>query len=799
MAEDIDISFPMTPPPEQTLTQGTFPNGVITLIEQSNLPPTALTEAINLFLYEKGAPGPRWGTNWYGTAPTLVAPAGSPTATPVSGTGLSVGAYKYVVTFVNLLGETTAGAEFTATTTSSNKKVNLAAIPTGPGGVSARNIYRTAVGGATGSEKLVATIADNTTTTYVDTTADASLGAVVPTTNSSVAAIDGAFMYQSSARNNHLVVVAGGNVFRSLDNGSTWTICTAATFTPGKKAYATQGSSDGSGNNYMYITNGYDYPIRYDGSTTLVPFIAILAPGAPTVVATGITTGVYTYYYRISAVNAVGFTEATTSGVITTSIPRSSWDPTNTGTHYMTLSWAASVGAVRYDIYLADNTADDAANNNYYLDSIGAVASPGYVDNGQLGTNPNATAPLTNTTGGPRVRELVAIGSRMWGVQDRDYPYRAWWTGSGPFVGYFSDSYDGGYIDLQLGSQNFPVQVVDYRDGKGDPLTTVFCDSADTRGCIWQISLASTTLLDTQFTQPTANKLSGSRGTPAPNSVVSVLDDYMFFNYQAIYDLGSRQSLFNLLSSDEYSANIRNTLVNGINPANVGSVCAYYYLAKVFISAPFNSTVNNQVIVYDTERKAFLPEAYSIGFERMFQYTDTTGLNHLMFWKPGDTALSETSSSIHGDYGQAFLTSLKTGLIPVLKDRFQYMYVDTAYVEFSSQVNNIYIELLGFDRTRGYTVQKTATMSSSQNAATNLGWDTFDFDDSHAFDISSLTPIVFAESTAKRYFIVNKELNAYQYHIMTQDIDSQYILRTLQITGTATNAGLPHGERLTAV
>lgn len=799
MAEDIAVSFPMTPPPEQTLTQGIFQNGVITLIEQSNLPPTALAEAINLFLYEKGAPGPRWGTDWYGTSPLLSAPSAGATATPVSGSGLSVGVYKYMVTFVNLLGETTGSTEFTATTTSSNKKVNLAAIPTGPGGVSARKIYRTSVGGASNSEKLVATIADNTTTTYVDTTADASLGAAVPTTNTSVAAIDGAFMYQSSLLANHLIIVCGGNIFRSLDNGNTWTICTAATFTPGKKVYAAQGSSDGSGNNYMYLTNGYDYPIRYNGTTTLVPFVAILAPGTPTVVATGISTGVYNYFYRISAVNAVGFTQASASGTITTSIPRESWDPTNTGSHYMTLAWAASSGAVRYDIYLADNTSDDAANNNYYLDSVGAVASPGYVDNGQLAVNPNATAPLTNTTGGPRVRELVPIGARMWGVQDRDYPYRAWWTGSGPFVGYFSDSYDGGYIDLQLGSQFYPVQAVDYRDGKGTPLTTVFCDSADTRGCIWQISLAATTLLDTQFTQPTANKLSGSRGTPAPNSVVSVLDDYMFFNYQAIYDLGSRQSLFNLLSSDEYSANIRPTLVDNVNPAYTSGVCAYYYLAKVFISMPFNSTSNNTVTVYDTERKAFIPEAYSMGFERMFQYTDTTSINHLMFWKPGDTTLSETGANIFGDYGQAFQTSLKTGLIPVLKDRFQFMYVDTAYVEFSGQVDNIYIELLGVDRTKGYNTQKTATVSASSNAATNVGWDTDWWDNNAAWDVSSMTPVIFAESTSKRYFIVNKELNAYQYHIITQDATSRYILRTLQITGTATNAGLPHSERLTSV
>lgn len=680
MAEDVTVNILMTLPPEQELTQSTFQNGVITLINESNLPPTALKEGTNIFLYEKGAPGPRWGSKWFTSA--------------------------------------------------------------------------------------------------------------VPNN----ASIDGGVMYQSASGANHIVAVAGGNVYRSLDNGATWTICTGATFTAGKKCYFTQASTSGAGNNYMYITNGYDYPVRYDGSTTLVPFVAINAPSTPTVVATGLSTGVYSYYYRVSAVNAVGTTQGSSSGTITTSIARDSWDPTDTGNHYMTLAWAAVSGAVRYDIYLADNTTDDAANNNYYLDSVGAVASPGYVDNGQTVVNPNATVPLQNTTGAPRVRELVAIGSRLWGVEDRDFPYRVWWTGSGPFIGYFSDSYDGGYIDLQKGSQFFPVQVVDYRDGKGDPLTTVFCNSADTRGCIWQIGLSTTTILDTQFTQPSANKLPGSRGTPAPNSVVSVLNDFMFFNYQALYDLGSRTQLFNLLSTDEYSANIRPTLTTNINPANASAVAAYYYLAKVFISVPYNNTVNNGVIVYDTERKAWIPNAYTFGMERLFQFTDTTNTNHLLFWKPGDTQFSETSANIKGDYGVAFNTSLTTGLISTQKDRFAFLYVDQAYVEFAQPQGGIVCELLGIDRIKGYATQKVATVLPATSSS-NVGWSTFLWSTTAWSDFTA-APTNYSESSAKRYFVVNKELNAYQWHISTNSTVSSYVLRTLQISGTPTNAGMPRQWRL---
>lgn len=101
------------------------------------------------------------------------------TATAVSGVGLTVGTYVYRVTFV-IDGVETGLSEPSAntTTTSGNQQVNLASIPvyTGPRTCSARKVYRSPVGGEN-QHYLVATLADNTTTTYSDTTADGSLGA----------------------------------------------------------------------------------------------------------------------------------------------------------------------------------------------------------------------------------------------------------------------------------------------------------------------------------------------------------------------------------------------------------------------------------------------------------------------------------------------------------------------------------------------------------------------------------------------------------------------------------------------
>ncbi len=113
-----------------------------------------------------------------------LAPPGACTATKAAGIALEIGYYEWAITFVTANGETIAGARSDETTTSGNQKVNLTAIPTGPAGTTARKIYRTVVGGA-GDLKLVGTIPDNVTTSFLDDVPDGSLGAVVPSLNTS--------------------------------------------------------------------------------------------------------------------------------------------------------------------------------------------------------------------------------------------------------------------------------------------------------------------------------------------------------------------------------------------------------------------------------------------------------------------------------------------------------------------------------------------------------------------------------------------------------------------------------------
>ncbi len=113
---------------------------------------------------------------------------------PVSGVSAAEGAagvlenkeYQYYVTYYYADGESNSNATPTAITPTASHKVNLSSIPTGGTGTVSRKLYRTEGDGVT--FKLLTTINDNTTTTYVDNIPDSGLGADIDIDNDAVAA-----------------------------------------------------------------------------------------------------------------------------------------------------------------------------------------------------------------------------------------------------------------------------------------------------------------------------------------------------------------------------------------------------------------------------------------------------------------------------------------------------------------------------------------------------------------------------------------------------------------------------------
>jgi hypothetical protein len=128
-------------------------------------------------------PGNSW--NNPGTAP---APTALTAGAPSSGGSCTAGTHSYKVTYVMSATTASATAPYTESTpgavsnfitcTGPNGTVALSSIPTGPSGTTARKIYRTLANDVS-DFYLLTTINDNSTTTYNDTSADSSLGAMI--------------------------------------------------------------------------------------------------------------------------------------------------------------------------------------------------------------------------------------------------------------------------------------------------------------------------------------------------------------------------------------------------------------------------------------------------------------------------------------------------------------------------------------------------------------------------------------------------------------------------------------------
>ena len=114
------------------------------------------------------------------TLPTAGTPAGTSGAC-TNGTHLEA------ITFVGPSGESTLGAPSASKTCSgSNQSIPLTSIPVGPAGTTGRNVYRTKANTSTPFFLDCASspcIADNSTTTYSSSVADASLVTAPPITN----------------------------------------------------------------------------------------------------------------------------------------------------------------------------------------------------------------------------------------------------------------------------------------------------------------------------------------------------------------------------------------------------------------------------------------------------------------------------------------------------------------------------------------------------------------------------------------------------------------------------------------
>ena len=584
--------------------------------------------------------------------------------------------------------------------------------------------------------------------------------------------IDGAAEYVTSTATTELIIIAGGKAYKSTDGGS-WSELSGATFTTGEQCYFMQIAG------YLYIANGTDALARYNG-TSLSTYTELSAPANLSAsLASGLSSGSYTYYGQVTALNDVGETVGSTEASITVNKKRDSW---TAGSDILNWSWDAVTSANRYQLYVSDETGDE--------NLLTSTTDTNFDDDGSLDINTYVEPPLQNTTGAPKFKSMAISNNRVWATNDPDEKYKVYFSGTGQYIGNFSDFYGGGWINLEKGGREMPTKILHYQSGTGEGKATVLARTPEGRGAVWQLDITSATVGDTSFSIPSAAKVVGSFGTDSILGAVQTDNDILFPNKRGMYSLGPEKNYYGILRTNELTSRIR-PYWRALNGSQLPNICSYFYDSKVFISVPITSAGNNRIIIYDTERRNWTVD-WTIGAKQFLEYTDTDGTTHLLYVPLSGSKLIEISEYIAGDLGEAFSTEYKSGRMPVSKLWKDFIKVNKVFIKLGNPRGTINFEISGTEKNKPFESIAVKTISP---AASNTGMG-YDLMGDVQMGDSEATPNTFADSSDPRFAKIRKKMRDIQLRVYSDTYDTDYILQGFIIEGRQISTTPPSSWKL---
>lgn len=600
--------------------------------------------------------------------------------------------------------------------------------------------------------------------------------------------IDGAQEFVKSDASTELITITNGKAYKSTDGGSLTEI-TGATFTAGSQCYFMQIGG------FLYIANGIDSLARYNGSV-LTTYTEIAAPTnlAASRVASGLTSGIYTYYAQITSINTIGETSGCTEASITVNKLRDDWVST---TDKVVWSWTAVSGATGYQLYLTEPGQSGYEN---LLTTVPGGTTTSFTDDGTADVNTYVEVPDDNTTGAPKFISMCVSGNRIWATNNTDDKYKVYFSGTGKNMGIFSEFYGGGWINLEKGGRELPIAVKHYQSGTGDGRATVLAKSPDGKGAVWQIDITSATVADTTFSVPSAQKVVGSWGTESVLGVVATDNDIAFPNRKGWFYLGPESNYYGILRTKEKSSNIRPSW-RGLWGGKIDKIAAYYYDAKIFISVPSSSAGNDKIYVLDTERDNWSLE-WSLGAKQFLEYTDTTGVTHFLFIPTTGTRLIEISENILNDLGTPFRQSYISPLIPVSKRRTDILNHKESIVELGRPKGSITFELLGVGKDNSFTTLATTTATdfgSNTGVGVDLPGESYPSETrasvsggAGSWAIYLLdAPSTFAQAIKRKAIKKRAKVYALQFKISSSTADTNFTILSFQAKGKLERRRLP--------
>jgi hypothetical protein len=525
--------------------------------------------------------------------------------------------------------------------------------------------------------------------------------------------------------------------------------------------------------NRVYIYNGTDKLSYLDLATdTIQTYTGISAPGAPTPTKSGMASTTWTYYYKVSANNAVGTTEASTAGSVQVGKTRENWDST---TNFVTVTWSSVAGATSYNVYVGDAAGEEKL--------VTTTTGLSFVDDGTLNPDPFTPAPSGNSTQGPILNWMYndSRNSQLFGIDNANKMYY-----SAPGTGDFSPYDGGGYIPIDENGDTQLNYVDGFRDGKGTPVITVGAPGASGKGKMFHITFDTLTYGDQVIVYGNVYEANGQSAPYAPRAVVKARDSLWYPTGDAFKSTGTSQNIVNILTTNSVSQGIEPD-VNTLSLKNLHKAVGVEYQDKIFFALPVNSEENNQIWYIDLARKNLWVLRWNIAARDMWVYEDSDGTSHFCVLV-GERILEFTRSVATEDDGVAFSTRCAYSSLVWDEDGLVMANIRKQYYKFLNPRGEINVSVYGLNKD-GVTNAIGGETFTQTVSFTGIG--VWDYSGAYKYGDSVGTISIFGKSIGAQKVKTNaKMINQLDWEITTETTGCDYLLSAVRTIGTTNDRRL---------
>lgn len=561
-------------------------------------------------------------------------------------------------------------------------------------------------------------------------------------------------------------VIAGVGKIHTRKDGGAWTVATGAGNSYDDEAIATFCQSGSR----VYVSNASDSMSYFDiTSGAIVVYTALATPSTPTATGTGLVGTNFTYYYRVSANNAVGESAASTADSEQVLIIRDSWIPAS---QYITVTWSSVAGATSYNLYVGT-----VAGEEKYLTTVNSLT---YKDDGSLQPNVFKQASNGNSTEGPTLSNMWNKDGQLLGVGDINNPDYLWYDAGSTAVGDFSPFNGGGNVSINKGGNTVPSAVRSFRTGKGDPAITVLSSGIAGAGKMHHVVFSTTTFDNNVITIPNVQEVSGQGGTTSPRAVIEINNSLHYPTGQDFQSTGTSANIQNILST----SSIANDILPDVRQLNLSAMkgaCGLAFENKAFWAVPVNSTTNNQIWVKDFSRRGIwiMPWIISAKFMWLSENNITGKVSFCIY--DGTSILEFSRSVATQDNGVAFRTRVAhEGLVwsdsgmtmgAIQEQRFKLLQPSGTI-----QINSFGLDEDGAVNTLG--------SSSFTQMSSFTGWEQLFYSDGYSEYSGDVGKINFTSTQVNVTTLeIDETLNQLGWEIITDKIGCDYYLSTVLTRG----------------